>query len=104
MAVTGRVSRGARRGTARLGDSGGASALGALLALLSPLWLLALGPQAASLFAFATARKAGIGIVAHVTNAVDHQDEQFDKGTDEDTFSLLRAMLRAGHKYVTEAT
>jgi hypothetical protein len=34
--------------------------------------------QAASLFAFATARKAGIGVVAHVTNAVDDRDEQFD--------------------------
>jgi hypothetical protein len=31
--------------------------------------------QAASLFAFATAHQVSIGIVAHVTNAVDHQDE-----------------------------
>ena len=62
--------------------------------------VLAVEMQAASLFAFATAHQVGIGIVAHVTNAVDHQDEQFDKGTDEDTFALLRAMLRAGRRYV----
>jgi hypothetical protein len=29
---------------------------------------------------------------------VDHQGEQFDKGTDEDSFLLLRAMLRAGRR------
>jgi uridine phosphorylase len=62
--------------------------------------VLAVEMQAASLFAFATAHQVGIGIVAHVTNAVDHQDEQFDKGTDEDTFTLLRAMLRAGRQYI----
>ena len=62
--------------------------------------VLAVEMHAASLFAFATAHQVGIGIVAQVTNAVDHQDEQFDKGTDEDTFALLRAMLRAGHRYI----
>lgn len=65
--------------------------------------VLAVEMQAASLFAFATALKAGVGVVAHVTNAVDHQDEQFDKGTDEDSFLLLRAMLRAGRRFF-EAT
>jgi len=62
--------------------------------------VLAVEMQAASLFAFATARKVGIGIVAHVTNAVDHQHGQFDKGTEEDSFAVLRAMLRAGRKYL----
>ncbi len=62
--------------------------------------VLAVEMQAASLFAFATARQVDIGLVAHVTNAVDHQDEQFDKGTDEDSFALLRSMLRAGRRYV----
>lgn len=60
--------------------------------------VLAVEMQAASLFAFATAFQADIGIVAHVTNAVDQRDEQFDKGTDEDSFALLRAMLRAGRR------
>ncbi|MBI1788340.1 MAG: nucleoside phosphorylase [Acidobacteria bacterium] len=62
--------------------------------------VLAVEMQAASLFAFATARKAGAGVVAHVTNAVDHPDEQFDKGTDEDSYLLLRAMLRAGRRFL----
>ena len=62
--------------------------------------VLAVEMQAASLFAFATARKASVGMVAHVTNAVDHQDEQFDKGTEENSLLLLRVMLRAGRRYV----
>ncbi len=65
--------------------------------------VLAVEMQAASLFAFARARKASVAVVAHVTNAVDHTDEQFDKGTDEDSFLLLRAMLRAGHRYLEAA-
>jgi uridine phosphorylase len=65
--------------------------------------VLAVEMQAASLFAFASARKADVGVVAHVTNAVDHTDEQFDKGTEEDSFLLLRAMLRAGRRYVEAA-
>ncbi len=62
--------------------------------------VLAVEMQSASLFAFATACQVNIGIVAHVTNGVDHQDEQFDKGTDEDSFAILRAMLRAGRMYL----
>jgi len=61
--------------------------------------ILAVEMQAASLFAFASVHQVDIGIVAHVTNAVDHQEEQFDKGTDEDSFALLLAMLRAGDKF-----
>ena len=66
--------------------------------------VLAVEMQAASLFAFATACQVNIGIVAHVTNAVNHQDEQFDKGTDEDSFAILRAMLRAGRTYLEGAS
>ena len=62
--------------------------------------VLAVEMQAASLFAFAAARTVEIGMVAHVTNAVGCQDEQFDKGTDEDSYALLCAMLRAGHRFV----
>lgn len=63
--------------------------------------VLAVEMQAASLFAFGRARNANIGVVAHVTNAVDHAEEQFDKGTDEDGFMLLRAMLRAGRRFLS---
>lgn len=62
--------------------------------------ILAVEMQAASLFAFATAREADVGVVAHVTNAVDHADEQFDKGAEEDSFLLLRALVRAGRRYL----
>lgn len=62
--------------------------------------VLAVEMQTASLFAFASARNAHVGMVAHVTNAVDHADEQFDKGSDEDGFYLLTAMLRAGQRFL----
>ena len=63
--------------------------------------VLAVDMQTASLFAFATARHANVGVVAHVTNAVDHPEEQFDKGTDEDGYALLNAMLRAGRRFLS---
>jgi uridine phosphorylase len=66
--------------------------------------VLAVEMQAASLFAFAIARKASVGVIAHVTNAVDHQDEQFNKGTEEHGFLLLQAMLRAGGRYLQAAS
>jgi len=70
--------------------------------------VLAVEMQAASLFAFAIARKASVGVVAHVTNAGDHVvdqgDQQFDKGTEEHGFLLLRAMLRAGQRYLGAET
>lgn len=65
--------------------------------------VLAVEMQAASLFAFAIARQASVGVVAHVTNAVDHRDAPFDKGNEEDGFLLLRAMLRAGRRYLETA-
>jgi uridine phosphorylase len=65
--------------------------------------VLAVEMQAASLFAFAIARTASVGVVAHVTNVVDQQDEPFDKGTEEHGFLLLQAMLRAGRRYVEAA-
>lgn len=62
--------------------------------------ILAVEMQAASLFAFATTQHVDVGIVAHVTNAVDHQDDPFDKGRDEDSFAVLQAMMLAGLKYI----
>ncbi|MBI4873334.1 MAG: nucleoside phosphorylase [Acidobacteria bacterium] len=65
--------------------------------------VLAVEMQTASLFAFAAARNAGVGMVAHVTNAAGHSDEQFDKGADEDGLALLKAMLRAGQRFLSPA-
>ena len=41
---------------------------------------LAVEMQAASLFAFAAAQKVAVGLVAHVTNAPDHDGDRFEKG------------------------
>ena len=57
---------------------------------------LAVEMQAASLFAFAEARHADVGVVAHVTNAIDHTGEAFDKGPDEHGWQLTQAMCRVG--------
>ena len=56
---------------------------------------LAVEMQAASLFAFAQGRDANVGVVAHVTNAIDHTGEPFDKGSDEHGWHIVRAMCRA---------
>lgn len=60
--------------------------------------VLAVEMQAASIFAFAAARGVACGVVAHVTNGVDHATpaEQFDKGSQELAFQLFRATARAG--------
>ncbi len=60
------------------------------------LGVLAVEMQAASLFAFAAARNATVGVVAHVTNAVDHDGEAFDKGPEAGEFVLFEALCRAG--------
>ena len=56
---------------------------------------LAVEMQAASLFAFAEARNANVGVVAHVTNAIDHTGEPFDKGADQHGWHIVQAMCRA---------
>ena len=61
---------------------------------------LAVEMQAASLFAFAQARGANVALVAIVSNAADHQGEQFDKGTDLDGFRVLQAIVRAGERFL----
>lgn len=61
---------------------------------------LAVEMQAASLFAFAQARQADVGVVAHVTNAIDHTGEPFDKGADEHGWQLTLAMCRAGRAFL----
>lgn len=56
---------------------------------------LAVEMQAAALFAFGRARGARVGVVAHVTNAVDAQDEPFHKGPEDEDEQILFAMCRA---------
>jgi uridine phosphorylase len=61
--------------------------------------ILAVEMQAASLFAFSAARGVRCGVVAHVTNGVGHSSEgQFDKGTHQFGFEILKAMSRAGKR------
>ena len=58
--------------------------------------VLAVEMQAASLFAFAQARQMLVGVVAHVTNAVDVTSDNFDKGPADLSLRLFRAVCRAG--------
>jgi len=58
--------------------------------------VLAVEMQAASLFAFSAARGVPVGVLAHVTNAVDHTGESFDKGSQDTDRVLLEAMCKAG--------
>jgi uridine phosphorylase len=61
--------------------------------------ILAVEMQAASLFAFGAARRVKCGVVAHVTNGVDRSSvDQFDKGTHQLGFEILKAMSRAGRR------
>lgn len=61
--------------------------------------ILAVEMQAASLLAFGAARSIRCGVVAHVTNGIDHSSEdQFDKGSHQLGFEILKAMSRAGRR------
>lgn len=57
--------------------------------------VLAVEMQAASLFAFGAARGAAVASVALISNAVDHDGEQFDTGSQEDGLKILKALARA---------
>ena len=57
--------------------------------------VLAVEMQAASLFAFAEARKADVAVIARVSNAIDHDGSQFNTGTTEQGLDILRAIVRA---------
>lgn len=59
---------------------------------------LAVEMQAASLFAFAQARNTRVGIVAHVTNAVDHTNDPFDKGPNELGWEIVQAMCTSARQ------
>ena len=58
--------------------------------------VLAVEMQAASLFAFAEARRASVGLIAHVTNAINHEGQPFDKGPEDFGFRLFEAICRSG--------
>jgi uridine phosphorylase len=62
--------------------------------------VLAVEMQAASLFAFAIARGMPVGMVAHVTNAVDHNQDPFNKGSRAFGQRLLEILCRAGKAYL----
>ena len=61
---------------------------------------LAVEMQTASLFAFGTARRAHVASVVMVSNAVDHQGEQFDTGSRADGLRILKAIARAARSYL----
>ncbi len=65
--------------------------------------ILAVEMQAASLLAFGAARRVRCGIVAHVTNGSDHSlADQFDKGSHQLGFEILKAMSRAGRRCIQD--
>jgi len=66
--------------------------------------VLAVEMQAASLFAFGIARGIPVGVVAHVTNAVDHNEDPFEKGSHGFGRQLLEAMCRAAKSCLGLAT
>lgn len=51
---------------------------------------LAVEMQAASLFAFGKYKNLPVALVAHVTNAIDHDGKQFEKGPEDFDITLLR--------------
>lgn len=64
---------------------------------------LAVEMQAASLFAFAAARRVAVSVVAHVSNATDHTGTPFDRGEDVEGYRLMCAICRAGVAFVRNA-
>ncbi len=62
--------------------------------------VLAVEMQAASLFAFARARTAQVGMVALVSNGIDKIDAGFDTGGHEFRRQILAAVARAAQAYL----
>ena len=63
--------------------------------------VLAVEMQAASLFAFAAARKFPVGEVAYVTNSSDQTNKPFEKGDHTLELGILEALCRAGKRFLT---
>jgi uridine phosphorylase len=64
--------------------------------------VLAVEMQAASLLAFSKATGVPVGVVALVSNAVDHSEDPFDKGSQDFGEMLLRTMCRSALCYQDE--
>lgn len=62
--------------------------------------VLAVEMQAASLLAFSEARRTPVGIVALLSNAVDHMDDNFNKGSHNLGKQIIEAMCRAAIRYL----
>jgi uridine phosphorylase len=62
---------------------------------------LAVEMQAASLFAFGEVRGVAVASVAMVSNAVDHDGEQFNTGSEHDGIRILKACARAFKRTLT---
>jgi hypothetical protein len=62
--------------------------------------VLAVEMQVASLFAFAQARAAQVGMVALVSNGVDQIDSGFDTGGHEFRIQMLAAVARGAQSYL----
>jgi hypothetical protein len=56
--------------------------------------------QAASLFAFGTARQMAVACVAMVSNAVDHTGEQFDTGSISSIWEVVKAIARVSRCFL----
>jgi uridine phosphorylase len=57
--------------------------------------VLAVEMQAASLFAFGAARGVPVASIAMVSNAIDHDGQQFDTGSQSDGLRMIEACIRA---------
>lgn len=64
---------------------------------------LAVEMQAAGLFALARAKGGRVGVVAHVTNAIDAESEPFHKGPEDEDVRILMAMCRAARSRLAVA-
>ena len=60
----------------------------------SSMWSRMASGVAAALFAFGQARGVSTGLIAHVTNAIDHDGEPFHKGPDDVDKTIIAAMAR----------
>jgi uridine phosphorylase len=66
--------------------------------------VLAVEMQAASLFAFARAKDARVGIVALVSNSVGHAGEQFDTGGHAYRLGVLSGVARAARAFMRSSS
>ncbi|MCU1248427.1 MAG: hypothetical protein JWQ49_1456 [Edaphobacter sp.] len=62
--------------------------------------VLAVEMQAASLFAFGAARGVSVASVAMVSNAVDHEGQQFDTGSQQDGLQIIEACARGSRAFL----